>query len=124
MLPVLTRSQRDRIRRTADAIIDRVMSVAQDMNRDAELWLFSLVTPLERGLRDKQAALRKRIEMIERMGDAQHNLQENLAGVAHMVLAIEAKHEELRQRTRAIQVALNPAAVQPSPVPAPQPASF
>ena len=123
VLPFFTALQRKRIKRTLNALIDRVKTLAEDSTKDAELWLYSLVTPLERTLRDRQAAIRKRAETLQRMGDAQSSLGEHLVALDAVVKQETARHEDMLQRARAVQVVLSTTenANAPTPAPAPQP---
>ncbi len=123
ILPFFTALQRKRVQRTIAALADRIKTLAEDSTKDAELWLYSLVTPLERTLRDRQAAIRKRAETLQRMGDAQSSLGEHIVGLDAVIKQETARHEDMLQRARAVQVVLSitDSAAAPTPAPAPQP---
>jgi Dynamin family len=116
ILPFFTASQRKRVARTITALSDRIKTLAENATQDAELWLHSLVTPLERTLRDRQSAIRKRAEVLQRMGDAQSSLGEHRVGLDALVKQEAARHEELLDRARAVQAVLALPSTPPSPI--------
>ena len=66
------------MQRFFDEVARQVKATFERANRDAELWIKSLMTPLEAQIRDYQFQLRRRLESIKRIHQATDSLEEHI----------------------------------------------
>ncbi len=59
----------------------RVLENFRDLNRDIEVWLKSVMTPLEAQVREHQKQLRRRVDSIERIHEATDTLESRIAAL-------------------------------------------
>ncbi|MBB1180633.1 GTPase, partial [Pseudomonas sp. FW305-3-2-15-E-TSA4] len=72
---MLTRSRPQLVQSAFSTIATRVLETFRDLNRDIEIWLKSVMTPLEAQVREHQKQLRRRVDSIERIHEATDTLE-------------------------------------------------
>ena len=74
-LAVITRHKWTLIERFFDTVVSRSREIFAGAARDSEIWVRSLLPPLEMQVREQRAQLRKRVESISRIREAQESLE-------------------------------------------------
>lgn len=77
-LAVLTHHKWTMIERFFDTVVARSREIHAGAARDAETWVRGLLPPLELQVREQRAQLRKRVESIARIREAQESLESRI----------------------------------------------
>jgi hypothetical protein len=77
-LAVLTHHKWTMIERFFDTVVSRCREVYAGAARDAEAWVRGLLPPLELQVREQRSQLRKRVESIARIREAQESLESRI----------------------------------------------
>jgi len=77
-------------------VASRVLDNFRDLNRDIEIWLKSVMTPLEAQVREHQKQLRRRVDSIERIHEATDTLESRIT-------QLEGVLNELDERSHRIE---------------------
>lgn len=77
-LAVLTHHKWTMIERFFDTVVSRCREIHSGAARDAEAWVRGLLPPLELQVREQRAQLRKRVESIARIREAQESLESRI----------------------------------------------
>jgi chromosome segregation ATPase len=77
-LAVLTHHKWTMIERFFDTVVSRSREIQAGAARDAEAWVRGLLPPLELQVREQRAQLRKRVESIARIREAQESLESRI----------------------------------------------
>jgi len=93
---MLTRSRPTLVQSIFATVASRVLDNFRDLNRDIEIWLKSVMTPLEAQVREHQKQLRRRVDSIERIHEATDTLESRIN-------QLEGVLGELDERSRRIE---------------------
>ncbi|AOY91858.1 GTPase [Cupriavidus sp. USMAA2-4] len=88
---MLTRSRPQLVQGAFAAIASRVLDVFRDLNRDIEVWLKSVMTPLEAQVREHQKQLRRRVDSIERIHEATDTLENRIAQLEEVLNGLDER---------------------------------
>lgn len=69
---------------------ENVLEIFQTLNHDLDVWLRSVMTPLEAQVREHQKQLRRRIDSIERVHEATDTLESRVSELERAVAELEA----------------------------------
>jgi hypothetical protein len=108
---MMTMPQLTVMRKFFDSIASRVKQSLDVANRDAEIWLRQVMSPLESQTREHREQLRQRRGSIERIHLAADDLEVKIAALETMQSGLEAQKTALLQAEGALKAAL---AVEPS----------
>ena len=101
----LTRPKPQLVHGAFSTVASRVLDTFQDMNRDIEIWLKSVMTPLEAQVRDHQKQLRKRVDSIERIHEATDTLEARITELEALLNTLDERSGTIAQYTDRILAA-------------------
>ena len=87
----LTTEQHTLTGRFFESVANRVGQVFDLLNKEIEIWLKAVMTPMEGQVREHQKQLRRRLESVKRINEAAESLDERIAEVVQ-------NHEEIRRQ--------------------------
>lgn len=88
---MLTRSRPNLVQGAFDTMASRVLENFRDLNRDIEVWLKSVMTPLEAQVREHQKQLRRRVDSIERIHEATDTLESRIADLEEVLNGLDER---------------------------------
>lgn len=121
---LLTLEKRVVTQRFFDEVAVQIRNTFEHANRDAEIWLKSIMAPLEGQVRERQIQLKRRLENIRRIHVATDTLEDRVvelehdaAGVASKIDALDQIHETVMQAIAAAGFGLQDRRAAPRPIP-------
>ncbi|MNN10671.1 hypothetical protein D3C81_1236010 [compost metagenome] len=88
---MLTRSRPQLVQNAFSTMASRVLENFRDLNRDIEVWLKSVMTPLEAQVREHQKQLRRRVDSIERIHEATDTLESRIAQLEEVLNGLDER---------------------------------
>ncbi|GLC90939.1 hypothetical protein Tamer19_03470 [Cupriavidus sp. TA19] len=88
---MLTRSRPQLVENAFSTMASRVLENFRDLNRDIEVWLKSVMTPLEAQVREHQKQLRRRVDSIERIHEATDTLESRIAQLEEVLNGLDER---------------------------------
>jgi hypothetical protein len=97
---MLTRSRPQLVQNAFATMASRVLDNFRDLNRDIEIWLKSVMTPLEAQVREHQKQLRRRVDSIERIHEATDTLESRIAELEEVLNGLDERSTKIESFTR------------------------
>ena len=97
---MLTRSRPQLVQNAFATMASRVLDNFRDLNRDIEIWLKSVMTPLEAQVREHQKQLRRRVDSIERIHEATDTLESRIAELEEVLNGLDERSTKIEWFTR------------------------
>ena len=97
---MLTRSRPQLVQNAFATMASRVLENFRDLNRDIEIWLKSVMTPLEAQVREHQKQLRRRVDSIERIHEATDTLESRIAELEDVLNGLDERSTRIESFTR------------------------
>ena len=97
---MLTRSRPQLVQNAFATMASRVLENFRDLNRDIEIWLKSVMTPLEAQVREHQKQLRRRVDSIERIHEATDTLESRIAELEEVLNGLDERSTKIEYFTR------------------------
>lgn len=94
LLNLLTTEQHTLTARFFETLASRVVQVFDALNRDAENWLKSIMSPMETQVREHQMQLRRRLESVKRIHKAADTLEDR---IVELDQALQETRRQLRE---------------------------
>lgn len=94
-LAMLTRSRPQLVQSAFATVASRVLETFRDLNRDIEVWLKSVMTPLEAQVREHQKQLRRRVDSIERIHEATDTLESRIAELEGVLNGLDERSRQI-----------------------------
>lgn len=88
---MLTRSRPQLVQSAFNTMASRVLENFRGLNRDIEVWLKSVMTPLEAQVREHQKQLRRRVDSIERIHEATDTLESRIAQLEEVLNGLDER---------------------------------
>jgi len=85
--------RRELMQRFFETVLSQVDDVRRSAGREFQSWLRAVLGPLEAHVREHQSQLRRRLESIDRVVEAADSLEERIAEIVQLRLAVEQKLE-------------------------------
>ena len=108
-LNLLTLEKRVVTQRFFEEVAVQIRSTFEHANRDAEIWLKSIMAPVEGQVRERQIQLKRRLESIRRIHVATDTLEDRVVELEHtaggLTSQIASLHQVRDQVTQAINAA-------------------
>jgi replication fork clamp-binding protein CrfC len=101
-MSMLTRSRPQLVQSAFSTIASRVLETFRDLNRDIEIWLKSVMTPLEAQVREHQKQLRRRVDSIERIHEATDTLESRIAQLEEVLNGLDERSGRIESFSRQI----------------------
>lgn len=95
-------------------ITSKVLETFQGMNRDIEVWLKSVMTPLEAQVREHQKQLRKRVDSIERIHEATDTLESRIQELEGALAGLDERSGTVIEYARMMNIPFERSAAQSS----------
>lgn len=92
---MLTRSRPQLVQNAFATMASRVLENFRDLNRDIEIWLKSVMTPLEAQVREHQKQLRRRVDSIERIHEATDTLESRIAELEQVLNGLDERSNKI-----------------------------
>jgi hypothetical protein len=92
---MLTRSRPQLVQNAFATMASRVLENFRDLNRDIEIWLKSVMTPLEAQVREHQKQLRRRVDSIERIHEATDTLESRIAELEEVLNGLDERSTKI-----------------------------
>jgi alcohol dehydrogenase class IV len=92
---MLTRSRPQLVQNAFATMASRVLENFRDLNRDIEIWLKSVMTPLEAQVREHQKQLRRRVDSIERIHEATDTLESRIAELEQVLNGLDERSTKI-----------------------------
>ncbi|MDF3831906.1 dynamin-like GTPase family protein [Cupriavidus basilensis] len=99
---ILTRSRPQLVQSAFSTIASRVLETFRDLNRDIEIWLKSVMTPLEAQVREHQKQLRRRVDSIERIHEATDTLESRIAQLEEVLNGLDERSGRIESFSRQV----------------------
>ncbi|WP_354679189.1 GTPase, partial [Cupriavidus plantarum] len=99
---MLTRSRPQLVQNAFATMASRVLDNFRDLNRDIEIWLKSVMTPLEAQVREHQKQLRRRVDSIERIHEATDTLESRISQLEEVLNGLDERSGRIESFARAI----------------------
>ncbi len=99
---MLTRSRPHLVQGAFDTMASRVLENFRDLNRDIEVWLKSVMTPLEAQVREHQKQLRRRVDSIERIHEATDTLESRIAELEDVLNGLDERSGRIEAYARRV----------------------
>ena len=96
-LAVLTQDKWSLIERFFETVVSRSREIFSSAERDAEAWVRSLLPPLEVQVREQRGQLKKRVENVARIRDAQGTLDHRIGEIGETLEDAQARLVELKR---------------------------
>jgi hypothetical protein len=100
---LLTTEKRVVMQRFFEEIAVQVRKTFEYANKDAEIWLKSVMAPMEAQVREHQVQLKRRLESIKRIHQATDTLEQRIDELSHAAEAIGSQIGSLEQIGRGMQ---------------------
>ena len=97
---MLTRSRPQLVQNAFATMASRVLENFRDLNRDIEIWLKSVMTPLEAQVREHQKQLRRRVDSIERIHEATDTLESRIAELEDVLNGLDERSTKIEVYAR------------------------
>lgn len=94
-LGLLTRDKQTLTRQFFETVASQLRRIFDHANRDAELWLRALMSPLEAHVREVQRQLRHRLDGVKRIHDAAESLEDRIEDLAQEQQMLEGRLQRL-----------------------------
>jgi ubiquinone biosynthesis protein UbiJ len=101
-IAMLTRSRPQLVQSAFATVASRVLETFRDLNRDIEVWLKSVMTPLEAQVREHQKQLRRRVDSIERIHEATDTLESRIAELEGVLNGLDERSRQIEMLARRI----------------------
>ena len=105
----LTTEQYTLTTRFFETLASRVVQVYEILNKDVEVWLKAVMSPMEGQVREHQMQLRRRLESVKRIHKAADTLEDRIGELDQMQSEVERQIGELNGLSERIREALEPA---------------
>ena len=92
-------------------VASQIRNVFEVANRDAEIWIKAIVSPMEAQVREHQIQLKRRLESIKRIHQATDTLDERVKELSHIREGLEAQIKALETAAYAVTSSLDEASV-------------
>ncbi|QET02876.1 GTPase [Cupriavidus pauculus] len=99
---MLTRSRPQLVQNAFATMASRVLDNFRDLNRDIEIWLKSVMTPLEAQVREHQKQLRRRVDSIERIHEATDTLESRISQLEEVLNGLDERSGRIEAFAKAI----------------------
>lgn len=99
---MLTRSRPQLVQNAFATMASRVLDNFRDLNRDIEIWLKSVMTPLEAQVREHQKQLRRRVDSIERIHEATDTLESRISQLEEVLNGLDERSGRIETFARTI----------------------
>ncbi|WP_423194977.1 MULTISPECIES: dynamin family protein [unclassified Cupriavidus] len=99
---MLTRSRPQLVQNAFATMASRVLENFRDLNRDIEIWLKSVMTPLEAQVREHQKQLRRRVDSIERIHEATDTLESRISQLEEVLNGLDERSGKIETYAKAI----------------------
>jgi replication fork clamp-binding protein CrfC len=99
---MLTRSRPQLVQNAFATMASRVLDNFRDLNRDIEIWLKSVMTPLEAQVREHQKQLRRRVDSIERIHEATDTLESRISQLEGVLNELDERSGRIESHTQRI----------------------
>ncbi|MEG0821476.1 MAG: dynamin family protein [Burkholderiaceae bacterium] len=103
-LAVITQHKWSLIERFFDTVVSRSREIFADSARAAENWVRSLLPPLEMQVREQRAQLKKRVEAITRIRQAQESLELRIGELESALEDVQGQLDRLARLSDRIRV--------------------
>jgi hypothetical protein len=87
-----------------ETIASRSRHVYKVANRDVEVWLKAVMSPLETQVREHHVQLRRRLDSVRRIHRASDELESRIIELEQTREAIEAQRQGLKQQVAALDM--------------------
>jgi hypothetical protein len=105
----LTTEQYTLTTRFFETLASRVVQVYEILNKDVEVWLKAVMSPMEGQVREHQMQLRRRLESVKRIHKAADTLEDRIGELDQMQIEAVRQIGELNHLSERIREALAPA---------------
>ena len=95
MLAIITREKRSLTQQFFETVAAQVRRTFENLNRDIEHWLRTIMNPLETHVREHQTQLKRRLESIKRINEATDSLEDRIADLSQSRSVLSTQLEEL-----------------------------
>jgi predicted GTPase len=92
---LLTRDKQTLTQQFFETVASQLRRIFDHANRDAELWLRALMSPLEGHVREVQRQLKHRLDGVRRIHDAAENLEDRIEELAQEQQTLEGRLQQL-----------------------------
>lgn len=106
-LRLLTQEKRTLTQRFFEEVAAQVSRVFEFAQRDAEVWVKTIMAPMETQVREHQLQLKRRLESIKRIHQATETLEERIEELDQMVETINSQHDSLAKVERHLRTTLD-----------------
>jgi hypothetical protein len=106
---LLTLEKRVVTQRFFEEVAVQIRRTLEHANRDAEIWLKSIMAPMESQVREHQMQLKRRLESIKRIHMATDNLDERIGELTHTENALTSQIESMQQIAEQVESRLKAA---------------
>jgi hypothetical protein len=106
---LLKHEKRAVTQRFFDEVAVQVRRVFDHANRDAEIWLKSVMSPMETQVREHQVQLRRRLESIKRIHQATETLEDRIEELEHAETELTSQRQSLTALGEAMSAHLDAA---------------
>ncbi|HET9121940.1 MAG TPA: dynamin family protein [Acidiferrobacteraceae bacterium] len=114
MVTLVLTEQKVAVRKFFSSAVARVRAIFALANRDAEVWLKNIMSPMESQVREHQTQLRRRLESIKRIYKASSTLEDRLNELRHVEEGLNTQRQEIQQRFQEIlQTLTTPVSAEP-----------
>jgi chromosome segregation ATPase len=94
-LSLLTRDKQTLTQQFFETVASQLRRIFDHANRDAELWLRALMSPLEGHVREVQRQLKHRLDSVKRIHDAAEGLEDRIEELAQEQQMLEGRLQQL-----------------------------
>jgi len=112
-LSLITQYERTLTKRFFDVVATRIQKAFEIANRDTEGWLRAVMNPLEGQIKERQLALKKRLESLKRIHAAADTLEERIDELAENERMITAQVVALENLRLEIEAMLSQDMIEP-----------
>ena len=106
MLAILTREKRSLTQQFFETVAGQVRRTFENLNRDIEHWLRSVMSPLESHVREHQTQLKRRLESIKRINETTDNLEDRISDLTQSRSLLSSQLESLLAIRNHLQASL------------------
>jgi hypothetical protein len=106
---LLTLEKRVVTQRFFEEVAVQIRNTFEHANRDAEIWLKSIMAPMEGQVRERQIQLKRRLESIRRIHVATDTLEDRVIELDHAAGSLNSQIDSLNQVRNQVTQAINAA---------------
>ena len=108
---LLTQGRMHIIEKFFDEVMNQMRNIFDQANRDADVWLKSIMAPMETQVREHQVHLKRRLESVKRIYQATDTLEDRIGELEHMGAGLSKQLDTLQAQAAEVKKMLHTASV-------------